>query len=357
MSPNLASTAERFAQLIDFDAPPLLLDGGDPRMRPAVALTAALRSTAATAAPAPLSSDARSMMRERLVALAAAPPAAEALPGIATRITHSLEQGQQRAAGAGRKIGRRMSALVGSVVILTSLTGVGVATARSLPGSPFYDLKRVTESIQLWATSGQDAKGQFHLALARTRLAEAQRLPADSSHLSSTLRAMNNQTRQANTDLLNAYQATGSLQPLANLVTFARRQYVDLAKLGTNLPAKLHQQAMYSALLLTGVSHEVKSLTIGLCAKCGTGDNLSPVPSGSKPAVAPTPSASGNKPTGGAATPSTHPTKSPSGLLPSGLTNLLPTNPATTHKNGQQKVLPKLSPVPLISSLAQLLGG
>ena len=85
---------------------------------------------------------------------------------------------QQRASGAGRRISQRMSALVGSVVILTSLTGVGVATARSVPGSPFYDLKRVTESVQLWATPGQANKGLRHLHFARARLAEAEQLPA-----------------------------------------------------------------------------------------------------------------------------------------------------------------------------------
>jgi Domain of unknown function (DUF5667) len=347
MNSTLLPAAERFAQLIDLDTPPAFLDGGDSRMRPAVSLTAMLRSAAATD-PAPLSQSARLAMRERLVALASSAPAPETLPGITARITHSLEQGQQRANGAGRRVGRRMSALVGSVVILTSITGVGVAAARSLPGSPFYDLKRATEAVQLWTTSGQAAKGERHLEFARTRLAEAKRLPVNSPNLAATLRAMNEQTRQANTDLVAAYQASGSVQPLADLVRFARTQYTGLAHLGAALPAQLHQQTSYSALLLTGVTQEVRSITIGVCKKC-VASAPTPTSAGTKPAASPTPTAS--KPSNRATSPSAHPT--PSGLIP---THLLPTLPSLLHHHKGQ-VLPQLSPIPLLSSLAQLLGG
>lgn len=351
----LTSPAERFARLIDLDNPPAFLDGGDPQMRPAVALIAALRTCGQTAPPAPLSPSARLAMREVLVAAATAESVAVA-PTVSKRITHAAERGQQRAASAGRRFSRRMSAVVGSVMILTSVTGVGVATARSMPGSPFYDLKRATESVQLWFASGAAGKGQRHLEFARTRLAEAEKLPADSPYLASTLRAMNTQTRQANTDLVKAYKSTGSLQPLADLVTFARDQYADLAKLGAKLPEDLHEQAKYSAQLLTGVSQEVQSLTIGLCKKCATANSLLPKPSGAKPHPTSTPPATGHG-TSTTTSPSTHPTHSPGGLLPSGLTHLLPTAPASKHHKGNPNPLPTLSPLPLLSSLVQLLGG
>jgi hypothetical protein len=355
MSTSLNNAAERFAQLIDLTNPPLLLDGGDPRMRPALALTAALRSAARETGPAPLSPQARQLMRERLVAAAADRSAAAPMPTIAARVASATDRGQQRAAAAGRRIGRRTSAIVGSVMILTSISGVGVAAARSVPGSPFYDLKRGAEAVQLWFSSGEAAKGQRHLEFARTRLAEAKQLSPDSPYLAATLRAMNEETRQANTELVKAYRTTGSVKPLADLVRFARSQYEDLAKLGAALPKELRDQATYSAQLLAGVGVEVKSLTTGLCAKCGGTHTPAVSPKGGKPIVAPTPTAAGTKP-GHRTAPSTQPSRSPKSLLPG---NLIPTLPPLTHPKGQQdnNPLPKLSPLPLLSSLAQLLGG
>ena len=347
MSNNvLLNKAERFAALIDLDDPPLMLDGGDPGMRPAVALTAALRSAGASATPQPLSSSAKTLMRERLVAAAAATSAATApvdTASLGERISHAAEHGQQRAVAAGRRIGKRMSALVGSVVILTSVTGVGVAAARSTPGSPFYELKKATESVQLWLASGQSEKGQRHLQFARTRLAEAQRLPADSPYLAATLKAMNDETRRANTDLVKTFRATGSAKPLEDLVTFARAQSHDLAKLGATLPKDLRKQATYSTQLLTGVTDEVKSLTGGLCPTCGSAHHPTTTPGATKPTVAPTPGAA--KPT---TNPATHPTHAPTSHHPTKATH----PSATPNKNP----LPKLSPIPLLSSLAQLLG-
>jgi hypothetical protein len=343
---------ERFAQLIDLDSPPVFLDGGDPRMRPAVALTAALRQVATSAAPAPMSAATKLTMREQLVAAATAAPAADALPGIAARVVDALENGERRAANASRKARRRITTLVGSIVIVTSVAGVGVAAARSLPGSPFYDLKRATEAVQLWATSGETAKGQRHLEFARTRIAEASNLPPNSPYLASTLNAMNNEVRQANTELVQAYHSTGNVAPLADLVRFARVQANDLAQLGAKLPATLHQDATYSATLLTGVTQEIRSLTIGVCHQCATGPGPSTTP-GPKVAPSATPSTpvsgvhSTTKPT---VSPSTRPSASAS---TNPLKHLLP--PLLSGSKDQP--LPNLTPLPLLSSLAQLLGG
>jgi hypothetical protein len=344
---------ERFAQLVDLDSPPAYLDGGDPRMRPAVSLTAALRQAAMTAAPAPMSFAAKRAMREQLVAAATAAPAAEAMPGVAARIVDALENGERRAAKAGRKVSRRITTLVGSVVLVTSVAGVGVAAARSLPGSPFYDLKRATEAVQLWATSGEAAKGQRHLEFARTRIAEASNLPPNSPYLASTLNAMNNEVREANTELVQAYHSTGNVAPLADLVRFARTQANDLAQLGAKLPATLHQDAAYSATLLTGVTQEIRSLTIGVCHQCATGPAPSTTPG---PTLAPSATPSTHA-TGGvhstskpAVSPSTRPSASAS---TNPLKHLLP--PLLSGSKDQP--LPNLTPLPLLSSLAQLLGG
>ncbi|HVS68427.1 MAG TPA: DUF5667 domain-containing protein [Mycobacteriales bacterium] len=358
--------AERFSRLIELDVPPLFLDGGDREMQPAVALTSALRSAGRTAAPAPLSAAARLAMRERLVAAASTSAEASLLaPTLATRVGETAA----RAKDASRHLGRRASALVGSIVILTSVSGVGVAAARSLPGSPFYDIKRATEGVQLWLAHGSAAKGERHLEFARTRLAEARALGADSSHVASTLTAMNQETREGSADLIKAYRTSGDNDPLATLVTFTRRQYADLARFSDSAGTKVQAQAFYSLTLLTGVAQEVESVSGTTCLSClvtgnptgkptpGVSHSPSPVPSTSSP---------GSSPSG---TPRQTPTSLlPTNLLPTQLPTQLPTKvptklpsllPGLGDHNGKAtkpgKLVPTLSPLPLLSSLTNLL--
>lgn len=370
-APTFASrrAAERFAQLIDLDGTPAVLGGGDSTMRPAVALAAALRSAGHTASPAPLSAEARLAMRERLVAAVNGPAEASLLsPGIAARVSQRAERGQERAKAVSHGVRRRITAVVGSVVVMTSFAGVGVAAARSLPGNPFYDIKRATENVQLWLASGQAAKGERHLEFARTRLAEARALGGNSRYASATLSAMNAQTRAGSSDLLAAYRSSGDTQPLADLVVFTRQQYASLEKFGETVPPTLQAQTFYSMTLLVGVAQDVRSVSGTSCLTClvtGGGPGLPTPGSSGSPSTSPSASTPGSSPS---ATSSTHPT--PSSLLPTGviptqlptqvptkLPTTLPTLPPLTHHNGHKAPIPTLSPVPLLSSLAQLLAG
>jgi hypothetical protein len=366
--------AERFARAIDLDVPPLFLDGGDPSMRPAVTLATALRSAAQASAPAPLSAETRLAMRERLVAAASVPAEASTpSPTVGDRVAQTTS----RAKDSGRRIGRRASALVGSIVIVTSVSGVGVAAARSLPGSPFYDLKRATESVQLWLASGQHAKGERHLAFARTRLAEARALGPDSPNVASTLRSMNTETRQGSSDLIDAYRSSGETDPLADLVTFTRKQFADLARFGDEAGTRIQAQTVYSLTLLAGVAQQVESVAGTTCLTClvnGSKPHSTTAPSKGSTSPKPAPTTSGSNTT------STPPTSSspshpgpkstailptdilPTGLLPTGLLpTKLPTLPPLIHRHdgkaGKGGVLPKLSPLPLISTLTHLLSG
>jgi hypothetical protein len=191
------------------------------------------------------------------------------------------------------------------------------------------------------------------LEFARTRIAEASQLPANSPYLASTLKAMNNEVREANTDLVSAYHSTGSVAPLADLVRFARTQANDLTQLGASLPASLHQDATYSATLLTGVTQEIRSLTIGVCHQCATGPANGAAPG---PTLAPSVKPS-THPTGTHAT-STPAVAASSSPNPAASTNpikhLIPTLPPLL--TGKGLPAPNLTPVPLLTSLAQLLG-
>jgi len=235
---------------------------------------------------------------------------------------------------------RRIAALAGTIAIATSLAGVGVAAARSLPGDPFYGVKRATEAVQLWTARGDLAKGKRHLEFARTRLAEAQALPQNSSHLASTLAAMNTQTTSGSTELITAYKASKSPQALADLVIFSDQQLTGLVKLGATLPTAVRRQEVSSIGVLVGVVKQVHTVANGLCVLCGTNGRATP---GSHPSTPPTPSAHPSS------NPPTHPTVRPSGSSAS--------SHPTTRSSSTSRPRPShtpLIPLPTISSILHL---
>lgn len=358
--------AERFARLVELDAIAPYLDTSEAALQPALALTAALRAAARTAPPAPLSADARAAMRNRLVAAAnGSAVGSVAEPASALSPKAAAARATQRTRSASQRMGRRVSALIGSVVVVTSVAGVGVAAARSLPGNPFYDLKRATENVQLWLASGPAAKGERHLEFARTRLAEARALGAGSSRVASTLTAMNDETRKGSSDLLAAFRDSGSTQPLAELVGFTREQYAALARFGNSVPPRLQAQTVYSMTLLVGVAQDVRSMSGNACLTCLlTGSQPSPTPSPtSRPAPGTAPA--GTTPTSSSSpagsTPSSPGSGSPTGVVPTTLPTSIPTKlPSVAlvpkHDDHRSKPVPTISPLPLLSSLKGIFG-
>jgi Domain of unknown function (DUF5667) len=294
----------RFAQLLDLSSPAIAADASMGSMLlVANALSAAGHSTG-PAAPDPAF---RAALRQRLVAVATV-QAVEPITPI----------GRERTA-VGYRVQRRVAALAGAVAIVTSVAGVGVAASRSLPGDPFYGIKRGTEGVQLWAASGNLAKGRRHLEFARTRLAEAQALPPNSSHLASTFQAMNVQTADGTHDLIAAYTASKSLVPLADLETFTQQQVAGLISLAPTLPAGLRSQDQQAITLLTGVVNTVNSVSHHACVLCTVTGGGSPLPGG-----------------GGVIPPSLLPS-----VLPSITTGILPTSPANpTHHASTAPTLP-----------------
>jgi hypothetical protein len=336
-------------------------------------VASALRAAGHSAAPAAPDPAFRAALRQRLVAVATVQAVEPAI------------EGERARAAVGYRTQRRVAAFAGSVAIVTSLVGVGVAASRSLPGEPFYGVKRATENVQLWTASGNLAKGKRHLEFARTRLAEAQALSPNSSHLASTLAAMNTQTTDGTHDLIAAYMTSKSLVPLADLETFTREQIAGLQKLAPTLPVALRSTDTQSIQLLTGVVNTVDKVSNNACILCVVspgGSVLPPLRHSTSPSpgqhtvvptTKPTPlpgtsrlnNSSPNPvtvPTSGATShthqsvpsglPTILPTKIPS-ILPTGLplpTSLLPTALPTSvhhHKNP----LPSLPPLPIVSSL------
>jgi hypothetical protein len=166
---------------------------------------------------------------------------------------------------------------------VTGVAGVGVGASRSLPGQPFYGVKRTVEGMQLATTVGTEARGKRHLEFARTRLAELRALagtqaalaPAAGAHayaaavesggtrsalIAQTLRDMDNETRDGANDLFAAYRSSGDTEPLKALTTFTTTQFGDLHGLVPALPETVRPAASGSLLLLTVVTTDTLRL-------------------------------------------------------------------------------------------------
>lgn len=346
----------------------------------------ALRLRALTPAadgPRALRPEFRDALRTRLLAVAAVTPAAATAP---TARTTSWTQGTT----AQRRLGVTAGAMAGVIAV----AGIGIASAHSLPGQPFYGLKRASEGIELSFTSGQAARGGMHLDLAGTRLREVAALshgdgelslaPLGTTHLQaaggqafgaslaqrvrSTLADMDRETRLGR-DLLEAsYRATGRTAPLQVLTTFTASQSAALNALLPDLPAGTDASAEQSLRLLTAINRDATALLLGTCTgACGAapGTQPGPVPSGTDTDGVPSCNCSPTRDPNGPAAPvppapvppGSVPTAGPtSGPVPTGTTDpSLAPLPGGAVLPGQDTTLAPLPSASLLTPLPTLL--
>jgi len=235
-----------------------------------------------------------------------------------------------------------------------------VGASRSLPGQPFYGVKRAAEDAQLATTLGTEARGKRHLEFARTRLAEVQALAGTSSSLgpmvgahvyagaladsgrtkliADTLHAMDVETRSGANDLFASYRSSGSGEPLQALDRFTRTQYATLHALAPSLPESSRAAADASLALLAVVATDTVRLYGAGTAPTTPGGGSSTPGSGSG---RPTPGSS-HTPTG--TRPSTHATQPPASTTPS------------TPNGGPSVAPPSIGPVnpPVVPSIPPL---
>ena len=314
----------------------------DPAIAPFAALAGALQAVPAVPGPRP---EFRAALRQRLVAVATVQGVGAAAPATTGRL---------REASSTWKFQRRMSVLAGGAAAVTAIAGVGVGASRSLPGDPFYGVKRATEDVQLATTFGTEAKGKRHLEFARTRLREVEALAGKSvslgpvlphgatalgpmsdstkaSIIESTLRDMDAETRAGANDLYSAFRTSGSLAPLRTLDTFTKQQFASLHAVLPALPPVALLRAEESLALL----HLVGSQTVRLAQTyTPAGANGSPIPS-----TAPTP-----KPGHHGSGPSAPPSQEPGGgsTAPSGSgSSSRPASPAPPRIG-----VPTIPPIP-----------
>ncbi len=372
--------ADQFAQL---------LDGGpsgdalrtDPQLAPLVDLAQALRSLPLGPTP-----DFRSTLRQRLVAVAAVQGVGEvslpaavrdpaAAPGLGTLPSRINEWAE------GWRVRRRLIVATAAASAVVVVGGVGLAGSRSLPGEPFYGVKRGVERVQLALAGSTEAKGERHLQFARTRLhevgslvhspeaiglqGEGSNLVAGGSALGgsltsrvvSTLRDMDKETTAGTKDLTNAFSHSHDNHPLQVLAKFAADQRTKLVSVLPALPAAASSQAEESLQLIQRVDDRANSLlTAPPCsAACMT-------PAGPTPTMTPTPAPSGDdlgvtpcsctQSDGSTGTdqstdqPAATPTPTPT-----------PTSPDTEPGPGNPQPPPSSSPSPSQPSLGDQVGG
>jgi hypothetical protein len=284
----------------------------DPHLAPLVDLASALRSVPLGPTP-----DFRAALRQRLAAVAAvqgvgevslpaavrdpaAAPGLKALPG---RINEWAE---------GWRVRNRVIAATAAASAVVLVGGIGLAGSRSLPGQPFYGIKRGVEQAQLAAAGSTEAKGERHLEFAQTRLHEVAALVDSpeaigvgrgqqqamvagaptfggslSSRVISTLRDMDAETKAGTKDLTTAFARSHDAHPLQVLATFAATQQTKLTEVMPALPAAAEPQAEQSLALIKRVSTRASALLTPPSCSAACGPNapvpapgLSPAPNG-----------------------------------------------------------------------------
>ena len=283
----------------------------------------------------------RAALRTRLVAVATVQAATAADAPFAAPLTRPKALEAAVSWTQSRKSQRRIGVTAGAMAGVIAFTGVGIAASRSLPGQPFYGLKRSTEDVQLRLTSGDQAKGTKHLEFAATRLREvkalaqgdgelalgASRTPVASglafggslqTKITDTLADFNSETSTGQTLLEAVYRKTGKPEPLRILQTFSAEQRSKLTALIPTLPESTQPSAQTSLALVTDVNTTATQLlALGICGgECfpGNGGPTLPTEPAPAPGATATPSNgtdSNNVPSCFCGQPSTPPQPSP----------------------------------------------
>ncbi len=277
---------------------------------------------------------------------------------------------------SGRKAQRGLGVAAGAMASVVAVTGVAVAAGQSLPGDPFYGVKKGAEAFQLRTADGAVDKGSKHLAFAQERLSEVRGLtlgrdaalgpisPVSASsalggstaeRIRAALRDMDGQTRTGSDLLSAAYRDTQTDVPLQILARFAGKQSSALRALLPSLPADARERGEASLALVAEVGAQASQLlAVGVCTGlCNPVEAPAALPpADAQPQPVPQSSASQPAPCGcapatsspGAAEPTPAPTPEPSEApTPSAE----PTPSATPSASASASATPAPLPVPV----------
>ena len=275
----------------------------------------------------------RAALRTRLVAVAAvqAHNASVAAP-VVTAKPRALEAAVSWS--QSRRTQRGMGVAAGAMASVVAVAGIAVAGSQSLPGDPFYGVKKGTESLELRAAGSDVDKGTKHLEFAAERLREVRGLALGrdaalgpiapgtagalggsiSERVRETLAAMDAETRKGSALLTEAYRDSNDEAPLEILTSFADTQSDDLRELIPSLPTAARTRAEQSLALVSTVAVQTSQLlAVGVCTdSCSPTAPAPQLPTGNQPAPQPAPTATTDAPCGCETVPTPSPTSAPS---------------------------------------------
>jgi hypothetical protein len=227
-----------------------------------LALVHRLHDAGGALAPVP-TPEFREALRTRLLAVAA-------VQGVG-------EKAASRAPAAVSWRTRAVTVTAGIMATVVAAGGVAVASSRSLPGDPFYGVKRTTEALQLKVAGDQQAEGTRHLQFASTRMREVRAMvlgrdaPADAVPTRTVPAGIENAVRGALDDmdvdtrtglslLTSSFHATRATAPLEELSRFATAQGEGLRSVLPALTGSARLQAQKSLSLVEGVQAQADEL-------------------------------------------------------------------------------------------------
>jgi hypothetical protein len=121
-------------------------------------------------------------------------------------------------------------------LILTGGGGIVYASTDSLPGSPLYGVKRVTEQVQLFLAPVGAGRAELHIKFAQRRLEEVQALAETKGKVAEeTLAAMTEETDFALEEVEGAHPADRS-NLLEKLTSLTERQQAVLKRVQAKAP-------------------------------------------------------------------------------------------------------------------------
>ena len=168
---------------------------------------------------------------------------------------------------------RRLAGATAALVTAGGFVGLVGASAEALPGDMLYPVKRGVENVELAFHKDDPARGEYRLAQASERLAEARRLtddgsPRSSEHVAGALDDFATQAKDGSGALFRSYGQSGSQQSITQVNDFSAAAAADLAQISGKVPIGADQSFQVAA---TTVSELVIKAS-RLCAACGTAD-------------------------------------------------------------------------------------
>ena len=187
--------------------------------------------------------------------------------------THRVRLPRLRVQVPSYAVRRRIAGATAAFVGAAGFVGMVGTSAQALPGEMLYPVKRGVENVQL-AFQGDDAtRGEFRLAQASERLAEARQLTDDGSaqkesHVAGVLDDFSVQATDGSGALFRSYDQNGSESSITAVNDFSAAAAADLARLAGEVPSDADQSFQAAADTVSDLITRASRL----CSSCVTAD-------------------------------------------------------------------------------------